>query len=110
METRRDVHYKRNTVIAPHPNRKNREKRQRMAGRKDRPLKIMERQKKVCATSVCVWCNNDMKVYRVVCRFCRTCQYCGLQPDNPRDCNFCGNQLPKELRQPLKWKRRVTVI
>lgn len=108
METRRDVHYKGNTVKPPRPARKNREKRARMANRRDKPLRFMERKDKICAAEVCPWCGNKQTEVRIMCQFCRTCFYCGMQPDNAIDCNFCGNHLPKKLQRKRE-RRRITV-
>lgn len=92
-------------MSAPRPNEKNRKKRRLMADRRDKPMRFMKREEKVVATSVCVWCGNNQKEYRVICRFCRTCQYCGMRPDNGEECNFCGNHPDKKIRRKRERKR-----
>jgi len=100
MEAGRTIYFKGNTVSAPHPSLKNRQKRHRLAAS---PIpveeRIMDRERKVCATSQCVWCGNTFPegVSMIVCMFCRNCQYCGLVSHRNDACAYCGNIMPDEL-------------
>lgn len=101
METGRTIYYKGNTVAAPRPNEKNRRQRSIMAhSENEAPLKVMGVQRKVCATSQCVWCSNTFPdgVHLIVCLNCHTCQYCGLLSHRNDACAYCGNILPEELK------------
>lgn len=100
METGRTIYHKSNTVAAPHPNQKNRERRAIVAkAEAEAPLKVMEVTRKTCATSQCVWCQNAYPdgVYLIVCMMCHTCQYCGLVSHRNDACAYCGNILSEEL-------------
>ena len=101
MEAGRTIYFKGNTVTAPHPNAKNREKRLARVRSKQEPEdKVMHRERKVCATSQCVWCGNTFPegVSLIVCMMCHTCQYCGLISHRNDACAYCGNILPDELK------------
>ena len=110
MENRRTIHYTGNTVIAPHPSRKNLERRhagnclKEITNRPDE-LKLMTQERKVCATLQCIWCATSFEEYSIRCRVCGNCQYCGMFCENPNECNHCANVLPEEFRRPEE--RRV---
>lgn len=102
MEDRRTIHYAGNTVIAPHPSRKNLQRR--FAGNNLKTVSITDEvtvtnvEQKVCATSQCVWCEAKFDDYAIRCRICGNCQYCGRFCANASMCMLCGNQLPDELK------------
>lgn len=100
MEDRRRIHDPRNTVKLPNPGRKNLRKRRALRNDPRKPLKLMERSNKIAIARICVWCGMDQQEPRAVCRFCRTCQYCGLEPVGSHACEFCGNKDPD--RKPAK--------
>lgn len=90
MENRRPVHYKGNTLDIPEPQKKFSKKELRVKFGREKNI-IHEYEKKVVMTSLCAFCGNRSDEYRSICRFCGTCQYCGLR-SNQRDlCRFCGN-------------------
>lgn len=102
MEAGRSIYYKGNTLAGPHPNAKNRRKRQLIAaGEQNAPDKVMPHEPKTCATSQCVWCGNAFPdgMHLVVCMFCHTCQYCGLVSYSSDACPYCGNMLDDNLKQ-----------
>jgi len=89
-------------VIAPHPSRKNLERR--FAGNKLKETSIEDGvnvttvEEKVCATLQCVWCAAMFEDYAIRCRVCGNCQYCGRFCANASGCMLCGNKLPDELK------------
>ena len=102
MESRRNIYYRGNTVIAPHPSRRNLEKRHKGNQLKKvtiaTELKPTTVEEKVCATTQCVWCANTFEREAIRCRVCGNCQYCGRFCTSANYCTQCGNQLPPELR------------
>lgn len=102
MENRPSVHYPGNTVAdVPHPGKKRRAKYM------DTPNGVVyfegknmgDRSDKVCAVTVCVWCNHNAGQYFITCGRCRNCQYCGMVDNvDPYRCYLCGNYLPDELK------------
>lgn len=106
MENRHPLYDARNTVTLSRPGRANREKRRQMAaGDRENPLKLMTYEPKVAMTSVCRFCGMDQGgESRAICRFCITCQFCGLVPSSSRTCEFCGNH---DLDKKKSKRRRV---
>jgi hypothetical protein len=106
VETRRTIHYSGNTVIPPHPSRKNLEKRHAGNHLKDVTNQPEDNQKlmsnigeKICATLECTWCATSFEDYSIRCRVCGNCQYCGMFCPNTNECTNCGNILPEEFRR-----------
>jgi hypothetical protein len=55
---------------------------------------------KTFATNQCIWCNQGLDNYQIVCNFCHNCQYCGMVAFGFEVCQNCGNQVDDELRMP----------
>lgn len=106
MENRRTIHYAGNTVVAPHPSRKNLQKRHAgnrlkdVTNQPEENQKMMTVEQKVCATLECIWCATAFEEYSIRCRVCGNCQYCGMFCPNPNECFHCGNELPEQYRRP----------
>lgn len=102
METRRPLHYHRNTVIVPQLGSKS--KRQMLAkpmGYESTELKApQDKELKICSTLQCPRCNAEQTEYRATCRRCMACFYCGLVGGSKYQCQMCGNTIPEEDRQP----------
>lgn len=101
METRPNLYYPGNTVIAPHPGRKRLKKTLDVPGgyipHEGRVFTPEERTDKVCAVSKCVWCGYRTDQYFITCPKCENCQYCGYRDMvDPYRCFLCGNYLPLE--------------
>lgn len=99
MENRYPLHYAGNTVAAPRPGRKNRQRRAAHGiGRFEPPHRQPDKTDKVCATSRCLWCGIDFRsYYHTICARCGNCQWCGLVSDQMTDnehCRYCNNHLP----------------
>jgi len=108
MESGLSLYDERNTV-ALRPAGKRNQQRRRDALDPEHPrelkTKIMQHESKVAMARVCRFCNRDQQGSRAICRFCRSCQYCGLVPTGSHACEFCGN---RDLdRKPER--RRVVV-
>lgn len=95
MEDRRPIHYAGNTVALPRPKRRNLRRRRLKA---NAPVRFRHRNpdksRKTCASLRCVWCGSPFRDYRLICRGCGSCQYCGLYHDSvPKrgECHFCSN-------------------
>lgn len=96
MEDRRPVHYSGNTVKLPQPGKKNMQRRERL---RKLPLEFRVRYPdhtpKTAAADRCVWCDTKFKEYRLICRGCHCCLYCGLVYERLPSldiCDYCGNQ------------------
>lgn len=100
MEDRPNLYYEGNTVIPPAPGAKRKWRTIQQPIAWDFRHKVMPFEPKTCATSRCVWCNQNFGGrYMIVCPRCHNCQYCGLMSTNSMDaCTLCGNRLPDELR------------
>ena len=99
MENRPSIYYPGNTVIAPHPGRKRREKVINADKRPEFEAKDPNSEHKVCATSKCVWCGFNPGQYFITCARCGNCQYCGMVDSvDPYRCYLCGNFLPEDGR------------
>ena len=104
MESRRPIHYKRNTVT-PHIKQacrdqvKNASERIFHTDEDGKPLRNKNKHfYKVVATLKCNWCEREMGEYRTVCPFCHNCQYCGFYSPALNQCLSCGNQAPDDLK------------
>lgn len=109
MENRRPLYYDGNTVKPPHPGRKELWRRERIGTGNLVPVDKTPQntELKVCATLVCVWCDEHFDNYRVVCSKCANCQYCGLRASDFYACHICGNHWPEPRPQA---ERRVMRI
>ena len=79
------------------PSDRNRQKRlaRHLAGTAD--IRVIAQEDKQVANSVCVWCQVDQGGYRVICRRCGCCQYCGFYCGVRESwCRFCNNQPMSE--------------
>lgn len=106
MENGLSIYYPGNTVIAPNPGRKRREKVINPDKQPDFEAKLMDAQHKVCAVSKCVWCGATAGgQWFITCPNCQNCQYCGMVDNvDPHRCFICGNYLPDEARtEPVKY-------
>jgi hypothetical protein len=103
MENGLSIYYPGNTVIAPNPGRKRREKVINPDKVPDFEGKVMQPSPKVCAVTKCVWCGGTAGgQYFITCSRCSNCQYCGMIDSvDPYRCFICGNYLPEELRTPV---------
>lgn len=106
MENRTSVHYRGNTLKAPNPGRKRKNK---VFGRKRETYVFTARlpqdtSDKIVATKVCVWCEYKADHYFITCNNCNNCQYCGnVDHVDAYRCFICGNYLPDELRnEPVR--------
>ncbi len=104
MESRRPIHYKRNTVT-PHIKKKCkdlvRSHTERIFYEDDDGNTLRNPNKhfgKVVATLKCNWCGADLDEYRVICPHCSNCQYCGFYSPALNQCLHCGNQAPDEIK------------
>lgn len=104
MESRRPVHYKRNTV-EPHIGQKCKDMVRENAGRifyTDENGKLLwnpnKNFHKVVAGRICNWCDHDMGGYRTICPECHNCQYCGFYSPVLNQCLECGNQAPDDIK------------
>lgn len=104
METRPSLYYPGNTVIAPHPGRKRKEKVTDPEKLPEFEGKNMDdNSHKVCAVSRCVWCGYQTDQYFINCPHCNNCQYCGMvDMRDPYRCYLCGNYLPEDERTHVK--------
>lgn len=101
MENRRPVHYFGNTVELPERTEKIKHaKKHDDFGREKKH--IFERENKVFMTNICAFCGNKGEEYRSICRFCGTCQYCGLRSTQRDLCRFCGNRDIIKRNRPKK--------
>lgn len=120
METRPNLYYPGNTVIAPHPGRKRKAKVVDVPGgyipHEGRLFTVEQRNDKVCATSRCVWCGYRTDQYFITCPKCENCQYCGYRDlSDAYRCFICGNYLPDELQTKVAKirpapKNSVTIV
>lgn len=109
MESRRSVHYHRNTVIGPMPGEKNR--RRRMARLKSGlvELQAVPFEPKLVANSECVFCGSRFGGrYLTICLNCKCCQYCGLVAQRGQVCVFCGNTPDEQTKRPKPNRKRAT--
>ena len=109
MESRRVIHYNRNSIKPRKVSMPSIQKRMRQEG-----VGVAEETRhmppmidKVYATKNCMWCPADFEQYQIVCSQCHNCQYCGMVSQSFKRCNLCGNRLadeliPNEVRQPQK--------
>ncbi len=98
MEARRPLHYRGNTVIVPKLGTKSRHKFfQRPPREEDRTPQNTEL--KICSTMQCPRCGAEQDKYRVTCRRCQCCFYCGLVGGSAFECHLCGNHIPEEDRE-----------
>lgn len=100
MESRRTLHYHRNTVIVPSLGKKARLKMN------NKPLAGIEgnhipqnTESKICSTLECPRCGGEQDRYRATCRRCGACFYCGLIGGGVFLCQMCGNHVPEEDRE-----------
>ncbi len=101
MEAGRDLHYSGNTVVGPHPGRKNRERRLRRLLEGTVEIKTVAFEPKIVAHSSCVFCGTVFGgLYLTRCPNCKSCQYCGLFMPTGPSCRFCGNHPDKNTRLP----------
>lgn len=111
MENRPSIYYPGNTVIAPHPGRKRREKVINPDKQPEFEAKDPKPEHKVCATAKCVWCGYSADgQYFITCPRCRNCQYCGMvDMVDPNRCYLCGNYLPEDARTAVAKLRPISV-
>ncbi len=108
MQSGLPLYDERNTVALRPAGKRNQQRRREALDPKhprEHKLKLMKPEHKVAMARVCRFCNRDMQETRAVCRFCRSCQYCGLQPTGAHACEFCGNRDLDYKPEP----RRVVV-
>lgn len=97
MESRLDLYDPRNTVKLQPAGRRNQERRRQVLDQqhpRQGKLKVMDHEHKVAMSFVCRFCNRGQgeEGARAICRFCHSCQYCGLIPAGSHACEFCGNR------------------
>lgn len=109
MQSGRTIHYKGNSVSPARPSRANLARRKAREANGTNELKIVDSQRKTCATLECVWCGAGFDDYAIRCRVCGLCQYCGVIAQDSNGCSTCANILPEELKpnEPLTETRRV---
>lgn len=101
MESRRIIHYNRNSVKPRKASMASISKRMRQNGMgipDDLNPHMPPIIHKQYATKNCRWCPYDFNQYEVICPQCHNCQYCGLASDTNIICKRCGNTLPQELK------------
>lgn len=109
MESRRIIHYNRNSIKPRNISMPSIQKRMRQEGmgvpdyNNPHMPPIID---KVYATKNCRWCPYDFKKFEIVCPQCHNCQYCGLFSDTNIVCKLCGNRLSDELKEGSHIERK----
>lgn len=101
MESRRVIHYNRNSIKPRKVSMPSIYKRMRQRGMGLEDVAMAHMPPiipKVYASMNCHWCPYDFERYEIICPQCHNCQYCGLASDTNTACKRCGNTLPPELK------------
>lgn len=99
MESRRIIHYNRNTIKPRKLSKPSVFKRMRLgSGNIQQANHNPPTIEKVYATKNCSWCPADFDRFRIKCLNCSNCQYCGLSISDNNRCIHCGNHLPDDMQ------------
>lgn len=102
MESRRPIHYHRNTVDPRKVDRQ--EIKDRLHDAHDKSIQPAVNEFKHYARNKCIYCGYQADYHFIVCPTCNNCQYCGLVGGTQTLCHLCGNELPLELHDMIKIK------